>query len=77
MKMPSITNNGINVTVNCLYLPLVVITRLIIKTPDMIVKSIAGLYWRMDGYSSTIDAPNVSMHPMTVPMDAGLRKKRK
>ena len=50
-------------------IPFVAITKLIIKIPNMIVKTIAGLYCLMDGYSSTIDAPNVSMHPITVETD--------
>ena len=39
------------------------------KIPDMIVKTMAGLYCLIEGYSSTIEAPKVSMHPMTVETD--------
>ena len=39
----------------------------------MIVNTIAGLYWRIEGYSSTIEAPNVSIHPMTVETDTKIR----
>merc|ERR1719278_313864 len=35
----------------------------------MIVKTIAGLYCLIEGYSSTIEAPKVSMHPITVETD--------
>ena len=40
------------------------------KIPDMIVNTIAGLYWRIEGYSSTMEAPKVSMQPITVDLEA-------
>ena len=50
-------------------LPLVAITKLIIKIPDIIVKTMAGLYCLIEGYSSTIEAPKAPMHPITVETD--------
>ena len=44
--------------------------------PDMIVNTMAGLYWRIDGYSSTIEAPSVSIHPMTVETDTKIESNK-